>query len=151
MLTTKWCEDFFETKFEKASTSKNTAKNHKYAMQKCLDVIEQKNEPLKDNLKIKLALKTQPDRIKISTIEKRRTIGTYSSNPLKCISINDKSKLLEVVWNYSNYVMLIVDSLLFLCRTHTWLLFEFWLFSRAFFWRHLIAWRRSTTSFKNGW
>ena len=52
------CADVFGLNVAEASTSKNGEKKHKHAMQKYFDAIEQKNLPLKENLRIKLGLKT---------------------------------------------------------------------------------------------
>ena len=85
---------FFEKSVVEISTSNNTAKKHKHATQKCLDVIEQKEVQLKDNLKIKLSLKTQIERKKQLTISKRHATDAHPKIPLKCLSTSDENKLL---------------------------------------------------------
>ena len=105
---------FFEKSVVEISTSNSTAKKHKYAIQKYLDVIEQKEITLKDNLKIKLSLNTQLERKKQLAISKRHATDAHSKIPLKCLSINNENKLLQVTWECYKHGMSMLDSLLFL-------------------------------------
>ena len=92
MFALKSCEDFFELSVVEVSTSNTTAKKHKHATQKYLDVVERKETQLKDNLRIKLALKTQLERKKLLTTSKKRTIDAHAKIPLKCLSMNNENK-----------------------------------------------------------
>ena len=85
IFTMNSCVDFFEKSVVEISTSNSTAKKHKYAIQKYLDVIEQKEITLKDNLKIKLSLNTQLEWKKQLAISKRHATDAHSKIPLKCL------------------------------------------------------------------
>ena len=108
----KLCTDFFELNVAEEITSKNV-------MQKYLDVIEQKNLTLKENLRIKLALKTQLERKNLSAIIKRHAIYEHFKIPLKFLSTNNENTLLEVAWDYSKHGMSMLHSLLFLSLRNT--------------------------------
>ena len=120
----KLCTDFFELNVAEEITSKNV-------MQKYLDVIEQKNLPLKENLRIKLALKTQLERKNLSAIIKRHAIYEHFKIPLKFLSTNNENKLLEVVWECAKHGMSILDSLLFLSLLNTCMA-NFWSFDSLY-------------------
>ena len=87
----KSCEFLFENNVADVAASDSTSKKNKRTVRNIFVVIEQKYEPLKDNLKIKLVLKLNLEE-KISAIDKRHAIDSDYRAPLKCLSINDGNK-----------------------------------------------------------
>ena len=96
------------------STSTKTAEKHKYSMQKCIDLVERKQISLANNVRIKMSLKTQKERKKKSVIENRHRTDAHSNAPLKFLSIQHENNILDVVWNYQECNLTMLESLMFL-------------------------------------
>ena len=111
--------DFFNIVVVGLSTSGKTAEKHKHTIQKHIDMVESKPIVLNNNTRIKLALKTQKERRKLSIVSSRHAIDAHKNIPLKCLSINNENKLLNVAWNYSQFGLSLHESLIFLSFWNT--------------------------------